>query len=253
MLEGWRESARRCSAWNNRAASSGWLVDMTSANLFPRMFPVRQKFPLSPPLDVAAAVQSEFRAKKVLANLTPGARIAVATGSRGIANIEKIVLSVLSELKAGGAKPFILPAMGSHGGATPEGQTEVLAEYGVTEARFKVPVKAVMEVERLGATEDGVEVFFSTEALRSDGVVVINRIKPHTDFSSDSLGSGLIKLLVVGLGKRMGAANFHVAAARLGYARVLPGIARVTLRSAPILCGVGVVEDQFHETAAIAV
>ena len=215
------------------------------------MFAVRQRYPKSPPLDIRSTVRQEFA--RVQSQIKPGARIAVAVGSRGIANLSSIVGAVLEHLQSAGAKPFIVPAMGSHGGATPEGQTQVLAEYGVTEARFKVPVKAAMEVERLGATEDGVEVFFSAEALRSDGVVVINRIKPHTDFSSDSLGSGLIKMLVVGLGKRVGAANFHVAAARLGYARVLPGIARVTLRSAPILCGVGVVEDQFHETAAIAV
>ena len=252
MLEGWRESARRCPAWNNRAASSGWLVDMTSANLFPRMFPVRQKFPLSPPLDVAAAVQSEFRAKKVLANLTPGARIAVATGSRGIANIEKIVLSVLSELKAGGAKPFILPAMGSHGGATPEGQTEVLASYGITAQTMGVPIRASMEVERIGRTADGVEVFCSVEALRSDGIVIVNRVKPHTDFQG-KLGSGVMKMSVIGLGKRTGAATCHGAATRLGYEHTLRSAAGVMLRTAPILCGVAMVENQFHDTARISV
>jgi len=218
---------------------------------FPRMFGVRQLFPKSPPVDIRATLEQEFA--KVRSQLKPGANIAVAVGSRGITNLQSIVASVVDLLKIAGAKPFIVPAMGSHGGATSEGQSEILAEYGITEARMGVPIQAAMEVERLGATEDGVEVFCSTAALRSDGVVVINRVKPHTDFSSDSLGSGVLKMLVIGLGKRIGAATFHLSAARLGYEHVLRSIARVTLRSAPVLCGVAIVENQFHETASLKV
>jgi len=221
------------------------------ANSFPKTLVVRQHFPKSPPVDVRAVVQQQFA--RVQTRLKPGARIAVAVGSRGITDMQRIVESVVEILKRAGAKPFIVPAMGSHGGATPEGQTEIMAEYGVTEARLGAPISAAMEVERLGATEDGVEVLFSAEALRSDGVIVINRVKPHTDFSSDSLGRGIIKMLVVGLGKRIGAASFHLSSSRLGYERVLQTIARVTLRSAPILCGVAIVENQFHETSALRV
>ena len=190
--------------------------------------------------------------EKVRPRLKPGGRVAVAVGSRGISHLQTIVASVLDLLKAAGAQPFIVPAMGSHGGATPQGQTDLLAEYGVTEQQLRVPIHAAMEVERLGATEDGVDVFFSAEALRADGVVVINRVKPHTDFGG-ALGSGVLKMMVVGLGKRIGAANYHVASTRLGYEHVLRTIARVTLRSAPILCGIGIVENQFHETARLAV
>ncbi len=222
-----------------------------AADLFPRMFGVRQHFPKSPPVDIRATLQQEFA--KIRSQLEPGANIAVAVGSRGITNLQSIVASVVDLLKSAGAKPFIVPAMGSHGGATPEGQKEILAEYGITEARLDVPIQAAMEVERLGATEDGVDVFFSEATLRSDGVVVINRVKPHTDFSSDSLGSGVLKMLVVGLGKRIGAANFHLSAARFGYEHVLRSIARVTMRSAPVLCGVAIVENQFHETAVLKV
>ncbi len=164
---------------------------MTSADSFPRMFAVRQKFPVSPPLDIAAVVQGQFKAQNVVARLKPGARIAVGVGSRGISKIREIVAAVLDELKAAGAQPFILPAMGSHGGATAEGQTGVLASYGITEQSMGVPIRATMDVERIGASEDGVDVFCSVEALRSDGVVIVNRVKPHTDFTGTH-GSGVM-------------------------------------------------------------
>ncbi len=211
---------------------------MTSADSFPRMFAVRQKFPASPPLDIAAVVQGQFKAQNVVARLKPGARIAVVVGSRGISKIREIVAAVLDELKAAGAQPFILPAMGSHGGATAEGQTGVLASYGITEQSMGVPIRATMDVERIGASEDGVDVFCSVEALRSDGVVIVNRVKPHTDFTGTH-GSGVMKMIVIGLGKRTGAATCHGAAARLGFERVIRGIARVTLGRAPILCRLG--------------
>jgi hypothetical protein len=214
------------------------------------MMTVRQKFPPTPPLDIRTTTQREF--ERIRARLKPGARIAVAVGSRGISHLQTIVASVLEALKGAGAQPFIVPAMGSHGGATPQGQTDLLAEYGVTEQRLGVPIEATMEVERLGPTTDGVDVFFSAAALRADGIVVVNRVKPHTDFGGP-LGSGVLKMIVVGLGKRVGAANYHVASSRLGYEHVLRTIAQVTLRSAPILCGVAVVENQFHETARLAV
>jgi hypothetical protein len=216
------------------------------------MFAVRQKFPSSPPLDIPVVVRNEFKAQNVLANLKPGAQIAVAAGSRGIANIQQIIAEVLGVLKSAGARPFILPAMGSHGGATPEGQTDVLASYGITQESMGVPIRASMEVERIGQTADGVEVFCSVEALRSDGVVLVNRVKPHTDFQG-TLGSGVMKMSVIGLGKRSGAAACHAAATRLGYEHTLRSAARVMLRTAPILCGVAIVENQFHDTARIAV
>lgn len=115
-----------------------------------------------------------------------------------------------------------------------------------------VPIRASMEVECLGTNSDGVEVFCSVEALRSDGIVLVNRVKPHTDFTGTH-GSGVMKMIVIGLGKRTGAATCHGAAARFGFERVIRGVAHVTLRRAPILCGVAIVENQFHDTARIAV
>lgn len=218
---------------------------------FPRMMLVRQKFPASAPVDIRGTLAKEFAA--VAGRIKPGAQIAVAVGSRGISNLQAIVASVLELLRAAGALPFIVPAMGSHGGATPDGQKELLAEYGITEATLGVPIRAAMEARCLGRTEDEVEVFFSEEALKADGVVVANRVKPHTDFQSDTLGSGLLKMMVVGLGKRVGAANFHTSASRFGYEHVIRTSARITLRAAPILFGVAIVENQFHDTARLAV
>jgi hypothetical protein len=143
--------------------------------------------------------------------------------------------------------------MGSHGGATSEGQIELLAEYGITEAQMQAPIRAAMEAERLGETDEGIDVYFSAEALRADGIVVVNRVKPHTDFSSNSLGSGLLKMMVVGLGKRTGAANYHRTAIHKGFEPVIRKFAEVILRSAPILGGLAIVEDQFHQTVRLAV
>jgi hypothetical protein len=220
-----------------------------NGSIFPRMLAVRQKFPSSTPLAVKASVQSEMAALR--ARVRPGMRVAVAVGSRGITNLKEIVSTVLQELKAAGAQPFIIPAMGSHGGATPEGQAELLGEYGVSEATMGVPIRAAMEVDCVGTTDDGVDVFCSVEAMKADGVVLINRIKPHTDFSGN-IGSGVCKIMVIGLGKRIGAANYHANACKLGYEHTLRTIARVLLKRAPILGGIAIVENQFHETARIA-
>ena len=215
------------------------------------MMPVRQNFPAPAAVDVRAVLRAEL---PVLApRLKAGARIAVGVGSRGISNLQPIVATVVEFLKAAGAKPFVVPAMGSHGGATPQGQIELLAEYGISEAALGIPLEAAMEARVIGTTPDQVEVFFSEAAWAADGVIVINRVKPHTDFRSDVIGSGLLKMLVIGLGKRLGAANYHIASSRFGYEHVLRTAARVTLQAAPILAGVAIVENQYHDTARVTV
>src|SRR5690242_19658894 len=159
-------------------------------NPFPKMLLLKQKFNAAIPLDIHQVVRQELAGLRD--RLKPGQRIAVAVGSRGITNLQAIVTAVVDSLRDAGTSPFIIPAMGSHGGATPEGQTELLAEYGITEKNLGIPVRASLEVEPIGTTPEGVEVRCSVEALRADGIVLINRIKPHTDFSGD-LGSGIIK------------------------------------------------------------
>src|SRR5256886_11843694 len=159
---------------------------------FPRMFTVRQKFPPSPPLDIPATVQREFKSLNALSRIKSGAQIAVAVGSRGITNIKSIVRAVLDILKAAGAKPFILPAMGSHGGATPEGQIGVLESHGLTEQSMGEPIRASMEVERIGVGADGVDVFCSVGVQRSAGIDIVNRVEPPTEFQG-TLGSGVFE------------------------------------------------------------
>ena len=212
-----------------------------------RMIPVRQKFPASAKIDVRAELRKQFRP-----TVKPGARIAVGAGSRGITNLAAVIGETIAILKAAGAKPFLVPAMGSHGGATAEGQIQILSEYGVTEAAMGVPFRASMDTVSLGRTEDGVDVRFSKEALDSDGIVVINRVKPHTDFGPP-LGSGLVKMIAIGFGKQHGAASYHAAASRLGMERIIRTVSKVVLPRVPILAGIGLIEDTFHETARLSV
>jgi hypothetical protein len=218
---------------------------------FPRMLRLRQKFPRSATLNIPATIAAEFASNKLLAGIKPGARICVAAGSRGITNLAQIVGSVVTILKEAGAQPFIIPAMGSHGGATPEGQSGILADYGITEKTMGAPIRASMETKVVGTTADGIDVHCSTEAFASDGIVVINRVKPHTDFHGNAMASGVMKMIVIGLGKRNGAEATHAGAVRLGYERVMYAAAQLSLKTAPILCGVGIVEDPYHQTALI--
>lgn len=224
--------------------------DRSASALFPRLAPVRQLLPESPVLDISAVVRGELG--PVARRLKPGARVAVAVGSRGISRLQEMVAAVLECLRAAGARPFVVPAMGSHGGGTAEGQIALLGEYGVTEAALGVPIRACMDVEEIGHTPEGLPVVASVEAVRADAIVLVNRIKPHTDFGGD-LGSGLLKMLVVGLGKRVGAAQFHAAASRLGYLAVLRRFGAVASRRLPLLAGLAIVENQRHDPARLAV
>jgi hypothetical protein len=216
------------------------------------MLELKQHYPASPRLEFAGLLREQFAKSGVLAKVTPGMKIAVGVGSRGISNLAEIVKAVLGILQEAGAKPFIMPAMGSHGGATPQGQENVLAEYGVTPEAMGVPFETSMEVRRIGATPDGGDVVLSVPALEAAGIVVINRVKPHTDFQGE-LGSGLQKMLTIGFGKQVGAANAHKAASRLGHEVVIRETAKVILSVAPVLCGVAILEDQHHQTADIQV
>jgi len=222
------------------------------ARNLPKLIEIEMRPTPSPTWDFPTVLSQQFREQKVLDRVRPSARIAIAVGSRGIANLREIVSCVIGILRNSGLQPFIVPAMGSHGGATPAGQAHVLADYGITPESMGVPLDTRMDVRLMGTAENGVEVFFSASAFEADGVIVINRIKPHTDFSG-SLGSGILKMIAIGLGKHRGAITVHAAASRLGHERVIRAAARVTLKNAPILCGVAVVEDQNHQTSELRV
>jgi hypothetical protein len=225
---------------------------MTNANHLPRMIEMEQSYPPSRKLDFPSLLEQQFTESGLRENIKPGMRIALGVGSRGITNLKEIVKATLGVLTGAGARPFIVPAMGSHGGATAEGQIEMLAEYGVTSQSMGVPINASMEVRKIGTAFDGLDVVFSVPALATDGVVVLNRVKPHTDFRG-TLGSGIQKMLVIGFGKQIGANNAHRAAAHLGYEVVLREFAKTILGAAPIFCGIALVEDQHHQTAEIEV
>jgi len=214
------------------------------------MIRVRQVFQPTPPVALRDRLNAEL--PKLSSLIKPGARIAIGVGSRGITHLADIVREVITQLHTMGAKPFIIPAMGSHGGATAEGQMEILASYGITEASMGVPILASLDVRPVGVTEDQVMAYCGTDALAADGILLVNRIKPHTDFFG-SLGSGLLKMCVIGLGKRTGATAMHLAATQFGYERVIRGLASVIIRNAPILGGVAILENQFHDTAKIVV
>src|SRR3984893_5747024 len=218
----------------------------------PKMIDVERRNRSSQELDFREVLSRQLLATKILEQVKVGDRIAVAVGSRGITNLQKIVSSTLRALTDAGARPFSVPAMGSHGGASPEGQAHVLSEYGVTEQAMGVRIDTRMDVRHVGTSENGVEVFLSEAAMTADGIVLINRVKPHTDFAGN-LGSGILKMIAIGLGKHRGAIVCHAAASRLGHEAVIRAVSRVALRRAPILCGVAIVEDQKHETTEIQI
>ncbi|MDI3532181.1 MAG: hypothetical protein PWR28_526 [Synergistaceae bacterium] len=213
----------------------------------PRMFWVEQKFNKQKLDDVRQTTKEELN--KVLSSDLEGKRIAITAGSRGISNISSIVKAIADFLKEKGAKPFVVPAMGSHGGATAEGQRELLAEYGITEEAMGVPIVSSMDVVEIGTSDDGVPVYCDKEAYNSDGIVVCNRVKPHTDYRGPH-ESGLLKMMAIGLGKHKGATAIH----KMGFDRfetVIPNVGKVFLKKAPILCGVAIVENAYHETMLI--
>ena len=214
----------------------------------PRLLRIRQNFEATPPIDIPSTLDVEFI--KLRDKIHAGDRIAVGVGSRGITHLAEIVAEVLEQLRRIGAKPFIIPAMGSHGGATPQGQRDVLARYGITEESMNVPIRDSLEVRQVGVSSDQVAAYCSTEALAADGIILINRIKPHTDFAG-TLGSGLLKMCVIGLGKRTGATTMHLSGIQIGYERVIRGLASVILQNAPVLGGIGIIENQFHDIARL--
>lgn len=218
--------------------------------LLPTMHRIRQK--VDPPVvaDVAMAVSAEIRKLNLAGRVKPGARVAVTGGSRGVANIATILKATCESLKALGAKPFIVPAMGSHGGATAEGQLKVLARYGVTPESMEVPILSSMETVEIGRMSWGFPVLVDKNASEADHIVLVNRIKPHTNFRAH-VESGLMKMLVIGLGKHQGAILAHRAAVDVGLPKAIPEVARFSLSKLPVLFGLGMLENVRHQTARV--
>ena len=215
----------------------------------PYLHLVRTTRPSAPALiDIVAATRATL--DKANLDLPAGAPVAVAVGSRGIANYAKIAGAVVAWLKERGMAPFIIPAMGSHGGATAEAQQAVLAKYGIDEAHMGVPVRSSMETVLTGVTESGIEVFMDKHAYEAGRVLLVNRVKPHTTFTA-KVESGIMKMAAIGLGNLEGARRFHSSALRMGFEKALLEMARVNLQSGKLLGGVAILENDAHQTAGI--
>jgi hypothetical protein len=217
---------------------------------FPRLLVVRQKFPDRRIPDVAAEVRRQLAASGFSSRLKPGSRVAIGVGSRGIHHIATIVRDVVQYWKDEGMRPLIFPAMGSHGAATAAGQADVLAHYGITEATVGCPIVSQLSTVALGKTVEGIETFMDRVAYESDGVMLVGRVKWHTDFAG-KIESGLFKMMAIGLGKFDGAQRYHAYAYRLGLEYVIRSIGRQVLQSGKILGGLAILEDAYHNTAKL--
>lgn len=222
--------------------------DLAPQAPLPRLVPVRQHYDVPSEPDVAAATRREL--EPLRARVRPGMRIAVTAGSRGIGDVALVIKTACDWLKEVGAEPFIVPAMGSHGGATADGQRAVLASYGVTEERMSVPIRATMETVVLGRVPDGPPVHLDAHAAQADGILLVNRVKPHTDFRGQ-VESGLGKIAAIGLGKQRGAESIH-AYGSPNLARWVPLVARRIVDSGRVLGGLAIVENAHERTARVA-
>ncbi len=218
--------------------------------MYPNMYRIRQRFEGPTVQDIPATVVAELARINVASVIKPGQTVALTAGSRGVANIAMIVKATAGYLKTIGAKPFVIPAMGSHGGGTADGQLDVLRHYGITEDSMGVPLRATMEVVQIGETPDGLPVWLDKYAAEADHIGVINRVKPHTDFSG-AIESGLFKMMTIGLGKYHGAQHYHRSNVQYGYEHVIRTVGRTVLTHARIAFGLGIIENGYDQTAII--
>lgn len=215
----------------------------------PRMFTARQIFDDTRLDDIANAIRKELGKPEIRSLVRPSAHIAVAVGSRGIHSIDRITRALVDGLKAMGATPFIVPSMGSHGSGTAEGQSQLLAQYGITEKTMGVAILSSMETMVIGKTASGTPIHLSKDALVADLIVPVARIKPHTDFRG-AIESGLCKMLAIGLGKHNGCSQLH----REGFSRfdtLIPEVAQRIINHAPIGFGLAIIENAYDKTVHI--
>jgi hypothetical protein len=216
----------------------------------PSLARVRQQFPRPVESDVAAAVRRELA--PFLGRVQAGQRIAITGSSRGIANLPLVLRECVKTLQEAGAQPFVVPGMGSHGGATAEGQIDVLAVAGITEATLGAPIRSSMEVIQVGTTSTGFPVFQDRNAAEADAVLVVNRVKPHTGFT-ERVESGICKMLVIGLGKQAGASRIHQQALKVELGRMVLEASRIIVESERprFLGALALVENAYKETAIV--
>lgn len=227
----------------------GMVEQILAPVMLPRMVRIRQHFDATKIDDVADVLLAELSRPLIESTVLPGSRICLTAGSRGVDNIALILKTVAGYVKAKGAIPFIIPAMGSHGGATAEGQLKVLEDYGITPESCGCEVISSMETKEIGTTSDGQRVSIDKHAAAADGIIVIGRIKPHTGFRG-TYESGIMKMMAIGLGKQRGAEACH----RQGFkkmAQMVPMFGKTILQNCPVLFGIGLVENAFDQTCLI--
>ncbi len=216
----------------------------------PALVRVRQHFERPVIADVGAAMAMTLESLDVARRIRPGQTVALTAGSRGIANIPIVLRATADSLKRLGAKPFLVPAMGSHGGATAEGQRRLIESYGITEQFVGVPIRASMDVVQVGTTAEGFPVFLDKYAAEADHIGVVARVKPHTGFHGP-IESGLLKMMMIGLGKHTGALAYHRILLEKPFDHVVRSVGRVLQAKAPIAFGLAVVENAYDETAQV--
>ena len=215
----------------------------------PRLAKIRQAFAASEVADVAETLRDQLAKPGVIDTVKPGMQIAIGVGSRGVAEISTLARVTVEEIKKRQGLPFIVPAMGSHGGATAEGQRQVLANLGVTEETVGCEIRSSMEVVELGRLDNGLPVYMDKFAHAADGIVVINRVKPHTSFRSSN-ESGMVKMITIGLGKQKGAESCHAYSFKYMAEHIL-AMSAISLARTPILFGVGTVENAYERIARV--
>ena len=216
---------------------------------FPRMLRVRQTAQGTAINDVASVVREKISKLGLGKRVKPGQTIAITAGSRGITDINLITRAVVDECKSLGLAPFIVPAMGSHGGATADGQRQILETYGITEGAMGCPIRSSMEVVCIGNVKE-IPVFCDRNAWEADHIAVVGRVKAHTDFEGE-IESGLFKMMAIGLGKQEGAQHYHRAGMDYGYAEIFPTVGRKVLETARVLFGLAIVENACQETSRV--
>lgn len=225
--------------------------EMLSAVPIPRVVAVRQHFEHHALRNVEHACAEALRKRRDQIPVKKNMRVAIAAGSRGIANLPDILRAIVEELEVRGAVPFVVPAMGSHGGATAEGQVALLAQLGVTEETIRAPIESSMDTVKIGVASNGLPVHVDRAAHAADAIIVVNRVKPHVAFRGE-FESGLLKMVAIGLGKQHGAEICH----NLGFGKMeenIVALATEALKQLPIVCGIAVVEDAHHDTAQLEV
>ena len=228
-----------------------FVADMVKDTFVPKMFRVKQVFPRPKiePEEIPGIIEELLSEEKFASRIKPGMRIAITAGSRGIANVALTTKCIADFVKSRGGQPFIVPAMGSHGGATAEGQREILEGYGITEDYVGCPIISSMEVKKIGVTEDGRDTFIDKNAAEADGIILGCRIKPHTAFRGP-YESGMMKMMAIGLGKQHGAEVCHEQGFK-NMAKNVPMFGKSIIKNAPILFAVPTIENAFDETCKI--